>query len=74
MLLTKNLFGLSYGKLTDSCFNKQEDIRTFFENQLKWCGVDYFDFYLIVLRVRGITRSSRHAGLMKPRSFSGLRK
>ena len=34
-------------KLTDSYFNKQEDIRPFFENQLKWCGVDYFDFYLM---------------------------
>lgn len=34
-------------KLTDSYFNSQEDIRPFFENQLKWCGVDYFDFYLM---------------------------
>jgi len=34
-------------KLTDSYFNKQEDIRPFLENQLKWCGVDYFDFYLM---------------------------
>lgn len=34
-------------KLTDSYFKKQEDIRPFFENQLKWCGVDYFDFYLM---------------------------
>ena len=34
-------------KLTDSYFEKQEDIRPFFENQLKWCGVDYFDFYLM---------------------------
>ncbi|MCR5580187.1 MAG: aldo/keto reductase [Pseudobutyrivibrio sp.] len=34
-------------KLTDTFFNKQEDIRPFFENQLKWCGVDYFDFYLM---------------------------
>ena len=23
----------------------QEDIRPFFEQQLAWCGVDYFDFY-----------------------------
>ena len=28
-------------------FNRQEDIRPFFENQLQWCGVDYFDFYLM---------------------------
>lgn len=34
-------------KLTDPYFKKQEDIRPFFENQLKWCGVDYFDFYLM---------------------------
>ncbi len=34
-------------KLTDPYFNKQEDIRPFFEKQLKWCGVDYFDFYLM---------------------------
>ncbi len=34
-------------KLTDSYFEKEEDIRPFFENQLKWCGVEYFDFYLM---------------------------
>ena len=34
-------------KLTTPYFNKQEDIRPFFENQLRWCGVDYFDFYLM---------------------------
>ena len=34
-------------KLTTPYFNKQEDIRPFFEQQLKWCGVDYFDFYLM---------------------------
>ena len=34
-------------KLTDPYFNKQEDIRPFFEQQLQWCGVDYFDFYLM---------------------------
>ena len=34
-------------KLTAPYFKKQEDIRPFFENQLKWCGVDYFDFYLM---------------------------
>lgn len=34
-------------KLTDSYFNSREDIRPFFENQLEWCGVDYFDFYLM---------------------------
>lgn len=34
-------------KLTDPYFKKQEDIRPFFEQQLEWCGVDYFDFYLM---------------------------
>ena len=34
-------------KLTDSYFDKEEDIRPFFENQLGWCGVEYFDFYLM---------------------------
>ena len=34
-------------KLTEPYFNKQEDIRPFFEKQLQWCGVDYFDFDLM---------------------------
>ncbi|WP_130837167.1 aldo/keto reductase [Lachnoclostridium sp. Marseille-P6806] len=34
-------------KLTGVYFDKEEEIRPFFENQLKWCGVDYFDFYLM---------------------------
>ncbi len=34
-------------KLTEPYFNKQEDIRPFVEKQLEWCGVDYFDFYLM---------------------------
>ena len=34
-------------KLTGPYFKKQEDIRPFFEKQLAWCGVDYFDFYLM---------------------------
>ncbi len=34
-------------KLTDPYFKQQGDIRPFFEQQLKWCGVDYFDFYLM---------------------------
>lgn len=34
-------------KLTDSFFKNQEDIRPFFESQLKACGVEYFDFYLM---------------------------
>lgn len=34
-------------KLTDAFFKKQEDIRPCLENQLKACGVEYFDFYLM---------------------------
>ena len=34
-------------KLTTPYFNKQEDIRPFFMQQLAWCGVEYFDFYLM---------------------------
>ena len=34
-------------KLTTPYFNRQEDIRPFVESQLKLCGVDYFDFYLM---------------------------
>ena len=34
-------------KLSDACFKKEADIRPLFEDQLKVCGVDYFDFYLM---------------------------
>ena len=34
-------------KLTDPYFKSEADIRPFFEKQLAWCGVDYFDFYLM---------------------------
>ena len=34
-------------KLTDPYFDKEEDIRPFFQSQLDACGVDYFDFYLM---------------------------
>ena len=34
-------------KLTENYFNSREDIVPFFESQLKACGVDYFDFYLM---------------------------
>ena len=34
-------------KLTAPYFNKQEDIRPFFMQQLKACGVEYFNFYLM---------------------------
>ena len=34
-------------KLTGSYFRSEADIRPFFESQLKACGVEYFDFYLM---------------------------
>lgn len=34
-------------KLTNSYFNKKEDIRPFFDSQLEACGVEYFDYYLM---------------------------
>ena len=43
-------------KLTDPYFKKQEDIRPFFEQQLAWCGVDYFDFYLMHAQDKNIYR------------------
>ena len=34
-------------KLTKPYFNSKEDIKPFFEKQLKWAGVEYFDYYLM---------------------------
>lgn len=34
-------------KLTGTFFKTKEDIRPLFEEQLKCCGVDYFDYYLM---------------------------
>ena len=34
-------------KLTQPYFNSQEEIKPFFEKQLEWCGVEYFDYYLM---------------------------
>ena len=34
-------------KLTEPYFHRQEDIRPFVLEQLRLCGVDYFDFYLM---------------------------
>ncbi|MDE6294411.1 MAG: aldo/keto reductase [Clostridiales bacterium] len=34
-------------KLTAPYFEKEADVRPFFESQLKICGVEYFDFYLM---------------------------
>lgn len=40
-------------KLTDCYFNTEADVRPFFESQLKACGVDYFDFYLMHAQGKG---------------------
>ncbi|MDE6075900.1 MAG: aldo/keto reductase, partial [Clostridia bacterium] len=34
-------------KLTNIFFKNEAEVRPFFESQLKICGVDYFDFYLM---------------------------
>lgn len=34
-------------KLTTNYFQKEEEILPFFQNQLEWTGVDYFDNYLL---------------------------
>ncbi len=34
-------------KLSSSYFKTEADVKPFFESQLKICGVDYFDFYLM---------------------------
>ena len=34
-------------KLTNFYFKTESDVRPFFESQLKACGVEYFDFYLM---------------------------
>jgi len=34
-------------KLSESYFEKEEDIIPYFESQLEACGVEYFDFYLM---------------------------
>ncbi len=54
--LTKRYPRESYvltNKLTENYFNSTEDIRPFFESQLRDCGVDYFDFYLLHAQNRG---------------------
>ncbi len=34
-------------KLTENYFDSEDEIRPFFKQQLEWCGVEYFDFYLM---------------------------
>ena len=41
-------------KLSTNFFEKEEEIDPFFENQLDWCGVDYFDYYLLHAQDRNL--------------------
>lgn len=41
-------------KLSHNFFNSEDDIRPFFESQLKACGVEYFDFYLMHAQTRAL--------------------
>ena len=41
-------------KLSDPYFDRQEDIQPFFDKQLNWCKVDYFDFYMMHAQDRNI--------------------
>ena len=41
-------------KLTGDYFKSEADIRPFFESQLKACGVQYFDFYLMHAQTKEI--------------------
>ena len=47
-------------KLTDCYFNTEADVRPFFESQLKACGVDYFDFYLMHAQGKGNFQHFKH--------------
>lgn len=41
-------------KLSTSLFHSEEQIRPLFEAQLRSCGVDYFDFYLMHAQSKSI--------------------
>ncbi|MBE6686075.1 MAG: 4Fe-4S dicluster domain-containing protein [Ruminococcaceae bacterium] len=41
-------------KLSTNFFEREEEIIPFFENQLEWCGVDYFDYYLLHAQDRNL--------------------
>ena len=45
-------------KLSGFCFEKEEDIRPLFADQLEKCGVEYFDFYLH--HAMGAERHEKH--------------
>ena len=46
-------------KLSTSCFKKEEEIEPLFEAQLKSCGLEYFDFYLMHAQSREIFEKYR---------------
>ncbi len=53
-------------KLSNSCFEKEEDIRPFFESQLEALGVDYIDVYLMhAQKMQAALRNIRRAALMR---------
>lgn len=45
-------------KLSDSCFNKEEEIRPFFYSQLESLGVEYLDYYL--MHALNVTRYEKY--------------
>jgi len=50
-------------KLTGSFFNKEDDVRPFFESQLKILGVDYLVFTLCTRKTRTFFKNSKDAEL-----------
>lgn len=59
-------------KLTMPYFNKQEDIRPFFESQLEACGVEYFDFYLMHAQTKDISAMKFVASIINRQSLWSL--
>ncbi len=49
-------------KLSTHFFKTNEEILPFLEQQLEWCGVDYFDFYLMHAQDQNIYRKYMECG------------
>lgn len=49
-------------KLSTHFFKTNEEILPFFDQQLEWCGVDYFDFYLMHAQDQNIYRKFMECG------------
>ena len=63
-------------KLSSHCFKKESDIPKILEAQLKDCGVDYFDFYLMHAQNAGNRRVDdglRHFPALNQRSQFAIR-